>query len=90
MVKKKFKIKGNNEGLSKICWGKMKRGGKELLLLLPLATKHKELLLLLPLATKHGEFFLLLPLTTKLGSSFTSFLLFKRVDLDHLAFSFWT
>jgi hypothetical protein len=53
-----------------------------------LATKHGELFLFLPLATKHGELLLLLPLAIKLGSSFTSFLLFKRADSDHLGFSF--
>jgi hypothetical protein len=53
-----------------------------LFLLLPLATKHWNL----SRATKHWN----LPLATELRSSFASFLflLFKKVNLDHLGFSF--
>jgi hypothetical protein len=72
----------------KFVGGKMKRGEKELLFLLPLTTKHWKLLLLFLLGTKHGNLFLLLLLATKLGSSFISFFLFKRADLDHLGLLF--
>jgi len=53
MIKYKLTIKGINEGLSKICWGKVRRGEVVIFLLFPLASKHWNL----SLATELGSSF---------------------------------
>jgi len=70
------------KGLSKICWGKMRRGEKDVSPSPSIDHQIKNL----PLAIKHWN----LPLATKLGFSFTSFLLllFKHMNLNHFGLSF--